>query len=173
MVYQAAYSVVQRDIERDILPMCRREGLALTLWNVLAGGHIRTDEEEERRRQTGEKGRAVMGPWERTPDERKVCAALEVVAKQVGAKSITSGKTFRIQSGYESAHVETSVAIAYTMHKAPYVFPIVGGRKVEHLLANIEALSVRLSDEQIAYIEGILPFDKGFPNNIIVSVLQL
>ena len=59
------------------------------------------------------------------------------------------------------------------MHKAPYVFPIVGGRKVEHLLANIEALSVRLSGEQIAYIEGILPFDKGFPNNIIVSVLKL
>lgn len=94
VVYQAAYSVVQRDIERDILPMCRHEGLALTLWNVLAGGHIRTDEEEERRRQTGEKGRAVMGPWERTPDERKVCAALEVVAKQVGAKSITSGESF-------------------------------------------------------------------------------
>ena len=173
VVYQAAYSVVQRDIERDILPMCRHGGLALTLWNVLAGGHIRTDEEEERRRQTGEKGRAVMGPWERTPDERKVCAALEVVAKQVGAKSITSGKAFWIQFGYESTHLDTSVAIAYTMHKAPYVFPIVGGRKVEHLLANIEALSVRLSDEQIAYIEGILPFDKGFPNNIIVSVLKL
>ncbi|KZT64790.1 aryl-alcohol dehydrogenase [Daedalea quercina L-15889] len=149
VVYQAAYSVVQRDIERDILPMCRHEGLALTLWNVLAGGHIRTDEEEERRRQTGEKGRTVMGPWERTESERKVCSALEVVAKQVGTKSITS------------------VAIAYTMHKAPYVFPIIGGRKVEHLQANIEALSVRLSDEQIAYIEGILPFDKGFPSNII------
>lgn len=59
------------------------------------------------------------------------------------------------------------------MHKAPYVFPIVGGRKVEHLLANIEALSIRLSAEQIAYIEGILPFDKGFPNSIIVSILSL
>ena len=91
VVYQAAYSVLQRDIERDILPMCRHEGIALTLWNVLAGGHIRTDEEEERRRQTGEKGRTVMGPWERNENEKKVCAALEEVAKQVNAKSITSG----------------------------------------------------------------------------------
>ena len=56
------------------------------------------------------------------------------------------------------------------MHKAPYVFPIIGGRKVEHLQSNIEALSIRLSDEQITQIEGVLPFDKGFPNNIIVSV---
>ena len=63
----------------------------------------------------------------------------------------------------------SAVAIAYTMHKAPYVFPIIGGRKIEHLQSNIEALGIRLSDEQIAHIEGVLPFDKGFPNNLIVS----
>ena len=154
VVYQAAYSVVQRDIERDILPMCRHEGLALTLWNVLAGGHIRTDEEEERRRQTGEKGRAVMGPWERTPDERKVCQALEKVAQEVGAKSLNA------------------VAIAYVMQKTPYVFPIIGGRKVEHLLSNLEALSISLSPAQISYLENVLPFDKGFPYKYFVSVIS-
>lgn len=52
------------------------------------------------------------------------------------------------------------------MQKTPYVFPVVGGRKVEHLLANIEALDISLSPEQIAYLEGVLPFDVGFPNNI-------
>ena len=61
-----------------------------------------------------------------------------------------------------------AVAIAYVMHKAPYVFPIVGGRKVEHLLANIEALSISLSPEQIAYLESIVSFDPGFPNLLIV-----
>ena len=35
-------------------------GLALAPWNVLAAGRIRTDEEEERRRQTGEKGETVV-----------------------------------------------------------------------------------------------------------------
>ncbi|KZT21949.1 aryl-alcohol dehydrogenase [Neolentinus lepideus HHB14362 ss-1] len=146
VVYQAAYSVLQRDIEREILPMCHHEGIALTLWNVLAEGHIRSDEEEARRRQTGEKGRHVLRPWERTPDEKKMCDALEVVRKQVSAKNIQA------------------VAIAYTMHKAPYVFPIFGGRKVEHLHANIEALSVSLTKEQINYIDGILPFEIGFPH---------
>jgi aryl-alcohol dehydrogenase-like predicted oxidoreductase len=66
-----------------------------------------------------------------------------------------------------------AVAIAYTLHKAPFVYPIVGGRKVEHLLANIEALDITLTAEQIAYIDGILPFDKGFPFNLIVCAIRI
>ena len=62
-----------------------------------------------------------------------------------------------------------AVAIAYVMQKTPYVFPIVGGRKVEHLMANIEALKISLSDEQIKYLESILPLDLGFPLSMIVS----
>ncbi len=38
-------------------------GMALSPWNVLAAGKIRTDEEEEKRRQTGENGRSFRGPW--------------------------------------------------------------------------------------------------------------
>jgi hypothetical protein len=61
------------------------------------------------------------------------------------------------------------VALAYVMHKAPYVFPIVGGRKVEQLLGNIEALSISLTHEQIAFLESTVDFDVGFPLNFIVS----
>ena len=55
------------------------------------------------------------------------------------------------------------------MHKAPYVFPIIGGRKVEHLHANIEALDIALSDEQIKELESAVPFDFGFPASYFVS----
>ncbi|KAM5545954.1 hypothetical protein V8D89_000080 [Ganoderma adspersum] len=150
VIYQGAWSILQRDFERDILPMALSEGLALAPWNVLAAGRIRTDEEEERRRQTGENGRTMSRPdWERTEPERKLCKALEEVQKQVGAKSIQA------------------VAIAYVMQKAPFVFPIVGGRKKEQLEANIEALDVALSEEQIKFLEGVLPFDPGFPNVMV------
>jgi hypothetical protein len=54
------------------------------------------------------------------------------------------------------------------MHKAPYVFPIIGGRKVEHLMQNIEALTTALSPAQIKYLESIEPFEPGFPHNITV-----
>jgi len=63
-----------------------------------------------------------------------------------------------------------AVAIAYVMQKTQYVFPILGGRKVEHLMSNIGALQISLSKEHIAYLESILPFDPGFPNNFFVSL---
>lgn len=49
------------------------------------------------------------------------------------------------------------------MQKAPYVFPIIGGRKVEHLYQNLEALELALSPEQIKALDDIVPFNKGFP----------
>lgn len=73
-------------------------GLALAPWNVLGGGKIRTDEEEERRRASGEGGRSVFSGWERNETERKVSHALEKVAAEVGAKSITSGEHIRFRS---------------------------------------------------------------------------
>jgi len=78
--------------------MARAEGLALAPWGVVGGGKIRTDEEEERRLQTGEKGRTMFGDWQRSPDEKKISNKLEEVAKAIGAKHITA------------------VAIAYVMH---------------------------------------------------------
>ena len=61
------------------------------------------------------------------------------------------------------------MAIAYVLHKTPYVFPIIGGRKVEHLHANIEELEVSLTPEHLKYLESILPFEPGFPHNFVVS----
>ncbi|RPD58080.1 Aldo/keto reductase [Lentinus tigrinus ALCF2SS1-7] len=148
-IYQGDWSVLRRDLEREIVPMARAEGLALAPFDVLAGGKIRTDEEEERRRQTGEKGRTVMGDWERTENERKISKALEEVAKQVGAKSIQA------------------VAIAYVMQKTPYVFPVIGGRKPEHLRANLEALNITLTSEHFRQLDSVLPFPPMFPYMMI------
>ncbi|KAF8591648.1 Aldo/keto reductase [Ramaria rubella] len=149
-IYQGKWSILDRSFERDIIPMARSEGLALAPWSVLGGGRIMSDEEEKRRKETGEHGRKVMGPdWERTPTEVKVSHKLEEIAKIVGAKHITS------------------VAIAYVMHKTPYVFPIIGGRKVEQLHANIEALDIALTPEHIKELESVLVFEPGFPHDLI------
>ena len=93
----------------------------------------------------------MAGPqWERTEDEKKMSHALEKVAREVGTQHITA------------------VALAYVMQKTTHVFPIIGGRKVEHLMANIEALSISLSEEQIKELEAVIPFSPGFPHNFFV-----
>ena len=73
--------------------------MALAPWNVLAAGKIRTDEEEQRRRQTGENGRTAFEKdcqWERNDKEKTVCKKLEKVAAEIGAKHITSGSVFSL-----------------------------------------------------------------------------
>lgn len=62
------------------------------------------------------------------------------------------------------------VAIAYLLHKTTHVFPILGGRKPEHLHANIEALEISLTPEQVASLETVKPFEKGFPYSFFVRL---
>ncbi|EEB89611.1 hypothetical protein MPER_12269 [Moniliophthora perniciosa FA553] len=146
-VYQARWNIIERSVEKEILPMARAFGMAIAPYAVLCAGKLRTDAEEQRRKESGEKGRTVYSDqWERTDTEVKMSRALEKVAQDIGAKSITS------------------VAIAYVMQKTPYVFPIIGGRKVENLVSNLEALDLTLTDDQITYLESIIPADPGYPH---------
>ncbi|KAJ7173643.1 Aldo/keto reductase, partial [Mycena filopes] len=150
VIYQGAWSILDRSFEREIIPMARAHGLALAPFGVLAYGNIRTDAEEQKRKESGDLGGTLFKPqWERTEEQRNMVQALEKVAAEVGAKSVHA------------------VAIAYVMQKVPYCFPVIGGRKIENMLSNIEALDISLSDAQITYLESIVPFDPGFPHTMI------
>ncbi|KAK6984563.1 NADP-dependent oxidoreductase domain-containing protein [Favolaschia claudopus] len=152
-VYQGSWNVMDRAFARDILPMAREHGMALCPWNILASGKLRSDAEEERREKSGEMGRDIKiddNGWKRTPQEKTMSNALEKVAKEVGVEGSVS-----------------AVAIAYLLHKAPYVFPLVRGRKVEHMKEKIKALTISLSPEQIQYLafeDYALPLCCGWRN---------
>lgn len=160
MVYQGKWNAGERDFEREIIPMCEAEGMALTPFGVLGPGNLRSEEEIK-----ANGGRLdVFGP----PSEsvKAVGKVLEKMAKEKGT-------------------MPTSIAIAYVMHKTPYVFPTIGGRTVRHLKENIDALStyllsliakwnmtnkvlgIKLSPEEIDEIEDGYPFDIGFPLNFL------
>jgi aryl-alcohol dehydrogenase-like predicted oxidoreductase len=147
-IYQGRWNVMLRDFERDIIPMARHFGMALAPWAVAGSGKFQTKAQLEERKKKGEGLRSMRGA-EQSEDEVKMSEALQKVAKEHGIESVTA------------------IAIAYVMAKAPNVFPIVGGRKVEHLQDNIQALKIKLTTEQIQYLESVTPFDIGFPNNFI------
>ncbi|KAF2453481.1 putative aryl-alcohol dehydrogenase Aad14 [Lineolata rhizophorae] len=148
-IYQGRWNVMIRDFEREILPMARHFGMALAPWDAIGGGKFQTKKALEERKKRGEGLRTLLGGSEQTDEEVKFSEALAKVAAEHGTKSVTA------------------VALAYVMSKAPNVFPIVGGRKVEHLYGNIEALKIRLTDKQIEYLESLKPFDPGFPSTFI------
>lgn len=147
-VYQGRWNIMSRDFEREIIPMARHFGMALAPWDVLGGGKLQTKAAIEERKKNGETLRSFFGA-EQTEAEIKMSEALEKVAAEHNIKSITA------------------IALAYVMAKAPNVFPLVGGRKVEHLQDNIQSLKIKLTKEQITYLEGILSFEPGFPSNFI------
>lgn len=142
-VYQGLWSAVVRDFERDILPMCEAEGMALAPWGALGRGNFRAAEDLEKAKEEGRRAPP-------SDDEKKVSAALEKLAK-------------------EKKTAITSIALAYVMQKAPNVYPIVGGRKVDHLKGNIDALRIELTDDEIVEIERAIPFDVGFPMNMLFA----
>ncbi|KAJ6447105.1 origin recognition complex subunit 4 [Purpureocillium lavendulum] len=138
-VYQGLWNASSREFEREIIPMCRSEGMAICPWGAVGGGKFKTEQQRQR-------ARGHVTRYSET--DVKVSLVLESVADRV--KSTVTG-----------------VALAYVMHKAPYVFPIVGGRTIEHLMANVAALTIRLSGADIKMIESASPLDWGFPHNLL------
>jgi aryl-alcohol dehydrogenase-like predicted oxidoreductase len=148
-IYQGRWNIMIRDFERDIIPMARQFGMALAPWDVLGGGKLQSKKALEERKKNNESLRNMFGGAGQSESESKMSDALYEVAQEHGIESVQA------------------VALAYVMQKAPYVFPIIGGRKVEHLKDNIQSLSIHLTDKQINHLESILPFDYGFPLNMV------
>lgn len=147
-IYQGRWNVMARDFERDIIPMANHFGMALAPWDVLGGGKFQSKAALEERAKKGEPLRSMMGKGQ-NDEEARFSEALEKVASEHGIKSLTA------------------IAIAYVRAKANNVFPIIGGRKIEHLSDNIQALKIKLTAEQIGYLESIKSFDVGFPSSMI------
>ncbi|MCJ1378552.1 hypothetical protein MMC17_001651 [Xylographa soralifera] len=144
-VYQGKWNAAFRDVERDILPMCAAEGMGIAPWASIGGGNFKTAAQR-----SSTPGR--YGPP--SENELKVSDAIEKIAKRKDTEI-------------------TSVALAYVMAKAPYVFPILGGRKVEHLRSNVEALGLVLEKEDIEEIEKAGNYDAGFPHDIMVRASRM
>ena len=147
VIYQGRWNAIIRDFEREIIPMARHFGMALAPWDVLGQGKFKTPKEVEERKKSGETLRSFWNA-DQTENEIKISEALAKVAAEHGIESITA------------------IALAYIFYKYPYVYPIVGGRKVSYLEDNIQSLSIKLTEKQVEYLESVTSFDIGFPQNL-------
>lgn len=148
VVYQGMWNAAMRDMERDIIPMCRDEGMGICPYGVLNQGRFQT-EEGFREREKNNPGRKFIPLSGR---DKQVSAVLESIANAKGVDLL-------------------HIPLAYARQKVPYVFPIVGGRKVEHIKANIAGLRVYLTDEEIEEVESAYDFDPGFPHTFLSGTL--
>lgn len=161
VLYQGRYALTLRDLEQDVIrkshfsalsslantfaAMLRAEGMGLAPWGVLGQGTFMSKKQIEDRKASGEKLRG-----EQSETDIKVSETLEKIAGEIGG-----GATV------------TSVALAWMLVKIPYIFPIIGGRKIEHLHDNIKALSHNLSEKQMQELEAVKPLELLFPHSMI------
>ncbi|KAF4867381.1 putative aryl-alcohol dehydrogenase AAD14 [Colletotrichum siamense] len=151
-IYQGRWNVMNRDFEREIIPMARHFGMALAPWDVLGAGKFQSKKELDERKKRGESLRSLFSgdmTENQTAEEVRMSEVLAEVAAEHGIESVTA------------------TALAYVLSKTPNVFPLVGGRKVKYLEDNIQALKIRLTEDQVRRLEAVRPFDPGFPSNFI------
>ncbi len=127
-------NLIYREEEREMLPLCREEKIGVIPYSPLASGRLTRDytAESTLRSQTDQVGRSKYDASAAT-DQRVVERVAELATKH----------------GAQRVHI----ALAWLLQKKPVTAPIIGATKISHLEAAVGALSVKLTPEEVAYLE--------------------
>ena len=127
-------NLLYREEEREMLPLCRSEGIGVIPWSPLARGRLTRDwDSHSARAETDDFGRTL---YSKTADaDRRVVEAVAAVAKRLGLP-------------------RAQVALAWVLQQPGISAPIVGATRLEQLDDAVAALSVTLSAEDIAELQA-------------------
>jgi 1-deoxyxylulose-5-phosphate synthase len=134
---QNHYNLIYREEEREMIPLCQAEGIAVVPWSPLARGLLagtRTapdDRVSTRRAESDEFARQLYDH----PSDAKVMKACQKVAADRGIPP-------------------AQVALAWLLSKPAVTAPIIGATKMAHLETALGALDVRLTEDEIAALES-------------------
>lgn len=131
---QNQVSLSYREEEREMIPLCIDEGVALLPWSPLGGGKLTRPWGTQTKRATTDRYNKAM--YEKvTGNDRAVVTAVEDVAK---VRSLPMAQ----------------VAMAWLLHKKGITSPIVGASKLSHIDDAVAAEALTLSEEEIARLEA-------------------
>jgi aryl-alcohol dehydrogenase-like predicted oxidoreductase len=136
---QTEYSLWTRDVEREILPLCRELGIGFVAYSPLGRGVF-----------GGElAGAASLAPNDRRRSHPRFPGAnLEAnLALVEPVKRVAQAKGCGV----------AQVALAWLLARDPHVVPIPGTRRVDHLEANLAAAEIALSPGEIAQLDAACP----------------
>ena len=149
---QIEYSLIERTVERELIPMAKAFNLGLVAWSPLAGGllsgkyHSGSDKDA---RYTTDMGKSFKRTGER-PD--RIVEALQKVSQQVG-------------------HSPAQVALAWLRYRDIPVIPIIGARRVAQLQDNLASLELTLTPEQLLTLNDASAIEMGFPHDFFENEL--
>jgi aryl-alcohol dehydrogenase-like predicted oxidoreductase len=140
---QVEYSLIERDVERELLPMARAFGMAVTPWSPLGGG-------------------ALSGKYNANP------SAAGRLAKQVDERTLRIADGVR-EIAEETEHSSAQVALAWLRSQPGTIIPIIGSRRADQFRENLGCLDVRLTDDQVQRLSALSRPRLGFPHEFLAS----
>jgi aryl-alcohol dehydrogenase-like predicted oxidoreductase len=131
---QNHYNLLYREEEREMMGLCKEEGIAVIPWSPLARGRLTRawQAESTKRSETDRFGNTMYSRTEE--DDKKVVDRVGEIAEKRGVS-------------------RAQVALAWVLSKPVVTAPIVGATKPNHLEDAVAALSVKLTSEEIAALE--------------------
>lgn len=127
-------NLLNREEEREMLPLCKDQKIAVMPWSPLARGRLtRAWDDVSERQKTDEFGKGLY--TQSVDSDRKIVEQVAVIAKQRGVP-------------------QAQVALAWVVQKSGITTPIVGASKPNHLTDAVAALSLKLTSEEIAALEA-------------------
>ncbi len=128
-------NLIYREEEREMLPLCRAEGIGAIPYSPLASGRLTRDWSSE------QTARSESDPIAKVKYD-STAEADRLVVEQVA--------TIAAQRGVARTHV----ALAWLLQKQPVAAPIIGATKPKHLDEAIGALALKLTPEEVGQLEG-------------------
>jgi len=141
---QIRYSLIDRAVERDLLPMARALDIAVTPWGALGTGILSGKYNRE-----GGSGR--VSTWAPI-DPRKLAIAEEVI-KIAG----------------EIGRTPSQVALSWVRQQPGVIIPILGAKTLPQVQDNLACVDFKLSDEHLQHLDDVSQIELGFPHDFLAE----
>ena len=144
---QIEYSLIERTVERELIPMAEALGLGVTAWSPLAGGVLTGMYVEGKAEADARMNNEMMKGYNRDDERaRRVVSEVQAVARDVGRSP-------------------AQVALAWLRQRPVPIIPIVGARRLEQFRDNLACLDLQLNTSQVERLDTASQIELGFPHD--------
>ena len=141
---QAYYTVAGRDLERELIPMLRSEGVGLMVWSPLAGGLLSGKYGREQQAEAGSRRVAFDFP---PVDKDRAWDCIDAMRPIAAARGVSVAQ----------------VALGWLLHQPQVTSVIVGARRPEQLADNIASTGITLSADELSQIDNASRLAPEYP----------
>lgn len=149
---QVSHSLIERTVERELIPMAREAGLGVCPWSPLGGGVL-----------SGKYSAADLAGESEPTMSRK---SINVLTGRLSERNLAIARVVG-EVAAELGATSPQVALAWTMRDPAITSPVMGARTPAQLEDNLGALEITFTDDQLERLDAVSAVPLGFPHDML------